>query len=292
MKPIWIVENFVGENGYETLIEEVRKAECECIVLDIRNHFELRPNLIDLLKCYVFQGSIQMFRKIKSEHPLACPLGWMNDNNYLCTSYYPIFQKYLFNDWHMFTTMAGLKENKWHIYRTFGKDTTVHIRPNGGDKTFSGQLIDLQDFDTCFSASRCSAKDSDIAVVSTPKNILGEWRFICTDEGEIVTVSSYMYRGKRTYVPSAPEGATKLCKEILSVGWFPDPIFTVDICEDNDGNFWLMEFNSFTSAGTYGADKAKIVESVNKIAVEQAQKHFIKLCFECRKDDTLCIDHQ
>jgi hypothetical protein len=267
MKPIWIVENFVGENGYETLIEEVRKSGCECIVLDIRNHFELRPNLIDPDKCYVFQGSIQMFRKIKSEHPLACPLGWMTDDNYLCTNYYPIFQKHLFNDWHMFTSMAGLKSNKWNIYKVFGKETIVHLRPNGGDKTFSGQLIDLQDFDTCFSASRCSAKDTDIAVVTTPKNILWEGRYIVNENREIIAQSTYMYRGNRTYIPNCPEKATKLVHQILEIGYHPDPIYAVDVCEDNDNNFWLMEFNSFTSAGTYACNKQKIVEKVNEMAL-------------------------
>lgn len=270
MKPKWIIENFVGDNGYESLIEEIRKQEMECIVLDIRNHFTLREDLLLINDCVIFQGSIQLFRKLKSE--LSCyPIGWMTDKNYLCSTYYPIFQKHLFNDWHMFTTFSGLKHNKWNIYKFFGKETLIHVRPDSGDKIFSGQLIDLQDFDKCFSASRCSAKDSDMVIVTTPKNILGEWRFICSNKGEIVAVSTYMYRGHRTYVPSAPEGATKLCNEILKVGWFPDPIFTVDICEDSDNSYWLMEFNSFTSAGTYGADKTKIVEYVSALAVDQYQ---------------------
>ena len=270
MKPLWIIENFVGDNGYEELITEVRNQGCECIVLDIRNHFELDPQLIKINELAMFQGSIQLFRKLKNE--LTCyPLGWMNDENYMCSTYYPLFQKFLFNDWHIFVTMAGLKHNKWNIYKQFSKDTLIHIRPNGGDKTFSGQLVDLQDFDGIFNGktSRCSAKETDLAVVSTPKNILGEWRFICTNKGEIVAQTTYMYRGNRTYVPGAPEGAIKLCKEILAVGWYPDPMFTVDICEDSDGAYWMMEFNSFTSAGTYAANKTAIVETANRIAAEE-----------------------
>ena len=275
MKVKWLIENFTGDNGYEDLIVEVRNQGMECIVLDIRNHFTLREGLIEPNECVVFQGSIQLFKKLRSEL-FAYPLGWMSDDNYLCSRYYPHFQKFLFNDLHVFTSVAGLKHNKWWFYAHLGKEALLHIRPDSGDKLFSGQLIDLQDFDRFFSADdvRCSAKDTDFVVVSTPKNIRGEWRFICTNKGEIVAVSTYMYHGKRTYIPSAPTRATELCQEILKVGWYPDPIFTVDICEDNDGNFWMMEFNSFTSAGTYGANKKSIVEKVSQIALEEHTKKF------------------
>ena len=113
-------------------------------------------------------------------------------------------------------------------------------------------------------------------MVSTPKNIKGEWRFIVTDKKEILGTSLYMYNGSRTYIPSAPEEATKLVKEILEVGWYPDPVFTVDIVQDGDGNFWLMEFNSFTSAGTYAAKKENIVKRVSEIAFEQWEFKQIK----------------
>ena len=106
-------------------------------------------------------------------------------------------------------------------------------------------------------------------IISTPKNIIGEWRYIVTDKKEILGCSSYMYHGNRTYVPNAPPKATKLVNEILENGWYPDPVFTVDICEDNDGNHWLMEMNSFTSAGTYAASKTPIVKRISEIAFKE-----------------------
>ncbi len=274
MKVKWIIENFVGDNGYEDLIAEVRTQGMECIVLDVRNHFDLRPGLVDGNECVLFQGSIQLFRKLKSELQ-AYPLGWMTDENYLCTNYYPHVQKFLFNDWHVFTTVAGLKHNQWNFYAEFGKDALIYVRPNGGDKTFTGRLLDLQDFPEFWKdIVHCNVTDdSSIVVVSTPKNIKGEWRFICTAQKEILGVSLYKYNNQRTYIPSAPVKATKLVNEILENGWYPDPVFTVDICEDNDGNFWLMEMNSFTSAGTYAAPKAQIVKRVSEIAFKQWCDH-------------------
>lgn len=275
MKPRWLVENFVGDNGYEELIKEIRNQGMECVVLDITNHFELRPGIFKSNDCMVFQGSIQLFEKLRSELiPQGCfPIGWVTDENYLCSNYYDKFRKYLFNDTHVMMSVKQLKEDKWDLYAKFGKEALIFVRPDGGKKIFSGQLLDLQDFDKFWDKGVvCSAGDDDVVVVSTPKTIRGEWRFVCTNEPQIVAQSTYMYQGKRTYIPSAPVKATELCNEILKVGWYPDRLFTMDICEDSDGNFWLMEINSFTSAGTYAADKKKIVEVVSKIAVEDYNK--------------------
>ena len=266
-QPKWLIENFTGDNGYEELIAEVRRQGMTCHVLDITNYFELKPNLIELNECVVFQGSIQLFRKLKKELP-AYPIGWMTDQHYLCSTYYPHVQKYLFNDKHIFMSVAGLKANKWWVYGAFAKEAMIYIRPDGGDKTFTGRLLDLQDFDRFFAdAVQCNVKDDDFVIVSSPKNIRGEWRYIVTKDKEILGCSLYKYNDQRTYIPSAPEKATKLCKEILEIGYYPDPVFVMDICEDMDGNYWLMEFNSLTSAGTYAAPKAQIVKRVSEIAL-------------------------
>lgn len=272
MKPKWLVENFSGDNGYEELIKEVRNQGMECIVLNITNHFTLQEGIFKSGDCIIFQGSIQLFEKLRSKlGPQGCyPIGWVTDENYLCSTYYPKFKNLLFNDKHVICTVCALKENRFDYYRKFGKEALIFIRPDSGKKIFSGQLLDLQDFDRFWNNSiSCSAKDTDLVIVSTPKNINGEWRFICSNKGEIIAQSTYMYQGQRTYIPSAPSGATDLCKAVLSVGWYPDPVFTIDIVEDNDGKFWLMEFNSFTSAGTYAADKKSIVKEVSNIALEQ-----------------------
>jgi hypothetical protein len=266
MKAKWLIEDFTQDSWYRDLIKEVKKQGMECVVLDISNHFELKPGLIKDNDCVVFQGSIQLFRKLKKELP-AYPLGWMTDENYLCSKYYGYVQQYLFNDKHVFTTLANLKQNKWWFYGIFGKEALIYVRPDNGGKTFTGQLLDLQDFDKFFEDdTRCDCKPTDLIVVSTPKNIRGEWRFVCMSNKEILGSSLYKYNDQRTYVPSAPEKATKLVKEILEIGWYPDPVFTVDVCEDNDGNYWLMEFNSFTSAGTYAVPKGPIVKRVSDLA--------------------------
>ena len=278
--PKWIIENFAGDNGYEELIEEVKRQGYKVVVLDITNHFELKPNIVQPNECAIFQGSIQLFRKLKAELE-AMPLGWMTDSHYLCSKYYPHFQKYLFNDKHVLTSVANLKHNKWWFYGSFAKEAVIFVRPDGGDKLFTGRLLDLQDFDKFWEDdTACGSKNDDLVVVSTPKNIRGEWRYICDAQKNILGTSLYKYNDQRTYIPSAPEKATALVKEVLEVGWYPDPVFTIDICEAMDGTYWLLEINSFTSAGTYAAKKEMIVKRVSEIAVEEwtANKKIHNIC--------------
>ncbi len=272
MKPIWIIENFNDDNGYNMLAEEVKRQDMRCIVLDITNHFTLNRNLIKENDCVVFQGSIQLFKELKASLPVW-PLGWLTTTRYLCTTYYSYFQEYLFNNKHIFMSVAGIKANKWAVYSWFAKDTTIYVRPDSGEKLFTGQLLDLQYFDKFWDNNiSCGAKSTDLVVISTPKALRGEWRYICTNQKEIIGTSLYRYNDKQTYIPSAPERATALCNKVLEIGWYPDPVFTIDICEDFDGNYWLLEMNSFTSAGTYAAKKDKIVERVSQIAVEEYER--------------------
>ena len=106
-------------------------------------------------------------------------------------------------------------------------------------------------------------------VVSSPKTIIWEGRFITSREKEIIAHSTYRFQGQVTKIPSVPEGAMALCKELLEVGYYPDSVFCIDICQDADNNFWLLEINSFSSAGLYEADKMKIVQRVSAIAEKE-----------------------
>ena len=164
-----------------------------------------------------------------------------------------------------------MRRRLYQFYGIFGKEAVIFIRPDTGDKTFKGGLLDLQDSEGFFNEFECYKHD--LAIISTPKNMIGEWRFVCSRHKEIIAVSSYRYQGLCTRVPSAPPGATELCKEILEVGYYPNSVFCVDICQDTDGNFWLMELTSFSSAGLYATDKTKVVKRVSEIAWED---------FECK----------
>ena len=70
-----------------------------------------------------------------------------------------------------------------------------------------------------------------------------------------------------------------MVQEVLQIGYYPDSVFVMDVCEDSDGRFWLLEINSFSSAGLYACDKAKIVKEVSAIAEEEWADWYKKRSF-------------
>jgi hypothetical protein len=132
--------------------------------------------------------------------------------------------------------------------------------------------------------------EHELVLVSTPKKILGEWRFVVSKFKEIISYSTYQYQGQVTKVPGAPKGAIKLVEEMLQVGYYPDSVFVMDVCEDSDNNFWLLELNSFSSAGLYACDKAKIVKRVGEIA-KQEWEEYRKIHEVCHTDGTIIPEY-
>ncbi len=266
MKPIWIVENFTNGSDVNDLIVEIKKQGFELQLIGAKNHFKY-DDINYNNQCIIFHGSITMTDIIKKQLNTCFPVVWLTKENYRCSKYYLPLKHLLFNDNHEITTVSNLKSAKFDYYRRFGKEAMIFIRPDVGDKTFTGQLVDLQYFDRIWDNNIvCNAKDDDLVIVSTPKTINGEWRFIVNKYDGIIAYSTYQYQGLRTYIPSAPQGAIDKCNEVLTVGYHPDSVYDVDICEDADGNFWLLEINSFSSAGMYECKKDLIVKRVSEIA--------------------------
>lgn len=274
MKCRWIIENFTDSEDYNELIRCVKTLGHDCYVIGRCNNFDFNPSGYQENDCVLFQGSIQMTRHCRKVLPKGCyPIAFCTEPNYLCSGYYPKFQEFLFNDRHRFMTVAELKSNMFNVYKEFGKEALIYIRPDRGDKPFAGQLLDIQDFEKFWQNNViCNVEDTDTIIVSTPKQINGEWRFVCSNEPDIIAYSTYQYQGQRTLIPNAPTGAIELIKKVLNVGYYPDPIFVIDVCEDADGIFWMMEFNSFSSAGLYECKKAAIAEKASIIAQREWDK--------------------
>lgn len=256
----WIIENLTKEPSYLELSEAAKELGFD--VQDIRGDF----NKSDIAHYYneqvLFSGCIEMSKLIGAQlREQDCyPATYATFENYLCTAYYPHFGEYLFNDNYVMVPLSELKRRLYFFYGIFGKEGLLFMRPDNGDKPFKAGLFDIQEFDREY--EQLTDYKDELVIISSPKNIRGEWRFLVTDRKEILAVSSYRFQGLLTKVPSAPPEATKLCKQILEVGYYPDGVFCIDIAQDNDGNCWLLELTSFSSAGLYAMEKRKVVEGI------------------------------
>lgn len=260
----WIVENLTHESSYDELIKEIKRQNLSLkTITKGYNHSDL-DEFRDGKSPVIFLGSIEMTEIIKEQLlPICSPVAFCTVENYLCSRYMSHFGKYLFNDRYAMVSLSELQRQKFFYYGVFGKEALLFIRPDSGQKPFQAQLVDLLDIDR-FVEYRGDQKHQ-IVIISSPKNIRGEWRFVVTKDQEIIAMSTYRYQGQITKIPSAPDGATTLVKELLNVGYYPDPVFCMDIAEDNDGNYWLLEINSFSSAGLYACNKERIVTRVSEI---------------------------
>ena len=66
----------------------------------------------------------------------------------------------------------------------------------------------------------------------------------------------------------------KLAEKLLNVDYYPDSVFCMDIAGDNDGNYWLLELNSFSSAGLYASNKKDIVTKVSDIVKKECKEKY------------------
>lgn len=275
----WIIENFSKDFSYIELIAAVKKAGHPLI--EVRNSYTrelMRPVLDGKPHCVIFNGSITLSQMVRKDLPreLCEPVIFCGANecgsftHFLCSRYYPYFGDFLFNDRYVMMPLREFKRQKFMVYGLLGKDALVFIRPDSGEKTFTARLLDFQDI--CSFCENYAPHADELVLVSTPKNVRWEGRFVVTRNREIVACSTYIMQGQKTMIPSAPKEATDKCHEILSVGYYPDDVFCIDICEGEDGKFYLLELTSFSSAGLYACNKDRIVQVVSESALSSFYK--------------------
>lgn len=271
MKAKWIIENFSKDKNVQELIEEVKKQGHVCEHVGAVQHIDFNTFDVHAGECVIFLGSIGMAKLADQHFGITChPITWCNWRKFWCSEYYPRLHKHLFNDKHIFMPHGLLVPNKYFIYGNFAKEATIFLRPDSGEKEFQGALLNLEDLERYIGMDTKRGVDPSLmTVVSTPKTIKGEWRFVVNKDYGIIAKSTYQFNGQRCYVPGAPQGAINKVKEIMADGYHPAPVYCIDICEDSDGQYWLLELTSFNSAGLYECNKPDVVRVVSEIALAE-----------------------
>ncbi len=249
----WLVED-IGDRYSDKFLTAIRSAGIDPAYFKDLNKIKLNKD-----KYYLFNGSISTAEKlVQAGYKTNIP----NFDNYLYSKYSSAFGSEMFNDDYAIASLSELNRRKFYYYGMFGVEANIFIRPDSGKKTFTGTLLDLLDFDK-FIYEKESIKH-DLVIISKPKPINGEWRFVVSKDG-IISQSTYSYQGQVTLIPSAPVGATKFVEKLLEFGYFTDKLVVFDICESNIGFFHLLEVNAFCTSGLYACDRSKIVDAAMKL---------------------------
>lgn len=192
-----------------------------------------------------------------------------------CTSYYPYYHKHLLNKDHVFTTIGALQGESYRMWldNCFENVGSVFVRPNSAFKTFPGRVLSLTcptDWENLMELYNLSA--SELVVVSPSKTVGNEYRLVICDK-TIVSYTCYSMVDKNLDCLAAEAHLLVKAKDIIkNVDYFPDHIYTMDLCITNfpvDFNAYsirLLELNSFSCAGLYESSLNAIVHAVSNRA--------------------------
>jgi len=265
MKPKWLVEDFDEGNNYGRLIKEIKRQgyECEPITyypIESGNRDKYSDN-----DCVIVQASLQLAGELIRSKKGWIPGPWLYLQKYECSTYYAHLGEYLFNDDYIMLPASEFKRTKERWYERLGKDGCIFIRPSSGFKTFDGKIFTVEHFDKDWEWVEEFADKDSLIVISSPKNIKAEWRFVVA-EGEVVAGSMYRENGKSECTGGWHNKAFELAK-IVANKYSPDPIYVIDVCQGADNEYYLLEIGSFSCAGLYACDMKPIVETASRLAL-------------------------
>lgn len=276
MKPKWLIEDFGADNKFDLLAEETKKRGFDTVFVryipfEIGSYNKFEPN-----DCVVVQSSLNLARQLMREKRWI-PGPWLNSNAFECSTYYAYLGKHHINNKYTLLPRAEVPRFLPTLRRQFSENGDLFIRPSSGQKTFTGKVFLEKHWDKNWEWVEEYTEPESLIIISSPKVIDREWRFIVAD-GEIITGSLYkerigsLFTSKYREVDDANDIKDALAlvkaKEVAAEGYHPDPMFVIDICESNN-KMYLLEIGSFSCAGLYDCNITKVVDAASQIAVRE-----------------------
>lgn len=178
-----------------------------------------------------------------------CPLLFYHKHNYNMTHWISYYKDLPWlNKDATFTTVSLLEHNIQHI-----KSDKIFIRPNAGNKIFTGNVFYLNDWEYhYYNLTRATSPDTIIAVCDYQPLHDIEWRFWIID-GEVVCYSPYSWNQDIKW-SQAPEDVINLAEQIAHHSYQIDVTYVVDIVTlSSDNTPFLNEINATSTSGVYDA---------------------------------------
>lgn len=179
-----------------------------------------------------------------------------------CDIYYRMFDSsILLNANNTILTKHDLLQS-WEDWFNMYKSNILFIRPNSGDKQFTGGNFHLRGYQE-FTDYTKHVDNKELLLIASSVYIKSEYRFVICNK-EVVTGSRYKLDGFSSEECTYPDKAFYIANKVAKNNWQPDVVYTVDIGQIND-EYKVIELNSFSTAGLYSCDKRKIIRAINKL---------------------------
>jgi hypothetical protein len=232
----WLIEEFSRDNSFleirDAAIKRGHKVE---VVESIPFFYDPHWNLFPKESHTVFLGSIQCAKQLQGHwqrHKWE-PGVWCSWPNYRCQTYYAHWGEWVFNKNYFLMPLSDFVRRKEDlIVSAWGSRGSLFIRPDAGDKPFTGQVWTEADLEsTLWKISTEDMRLDDLLLISSPKLIDREWRVVCSNK-KVITGSRYKTAGLTDYRRELPDDVRQFAEKVISTDWQPDPIYVLDICRD------------------------------------------------------------
>ena len=214
-----------------------------------------------------FHGSIQACNWLNTHKSEGNPIKvFKNTEQFNCSYYYSVLGDICINSDCLFIPYGMIEQNKELLFDKFGIQDTIFIRPNSGDKVFTGQTLSVNTWDSDFKLlSAYGVELEEWCVVTYPMSIKEEARFIVSD-GNLITGSVYVPYNMEVQKGSGMWGLGQIIlNRINSKGYNPDKIWAMDVCWGISGAMYLLEAGAFSACGLYKCNTDLIVKHVNSL---------------------------
>lgn len=188
-----------------------------------------------------------------------------------CSNYFPHFEGCLLNGDYELLSVEDLVGRAELMIQSFGVDDHIFIRPDSGGKSFTGRLFTRDEL-AVQSLRSAGVPPRALLVVSRPKPITREWRFIVADH-KIVAGSLYKDSNEVLISGEVPDAAMDFAVALVSREFQPDRVWVLDVCEMPNGEMRVVEINGFSSAIWYSCNLRDIVNRVSEVALDDWRRN-------------------
>ncbi len=194
-------------------------------------------------------------------------LAWCDFSRFRCQEYYARCGAFLLQREYAFVPLAEVDRRREWLFKTFGKDNAVFVRPDDNAKSFAGGLVHRAEFDTWFRRANFYEPGPEcLAVVARPERILAEWR-LAIGHGKVIAGSQYRAESSERVLPVFDAEAGQFAELVVAQsGFSPHPIFVMDVALTDDG-YRLLEVGSVNCSSLYAMD----VDRLGAAIVQAAQ---------------------
>lgn len=263
----WLIEKYIFDENITYFQKTFKKHNINYKIIEYFPFMEFNPNdYFGPDEIVIFYGSLNLARDIVKKSKWI-PGTWCNLQALKCSNYYNYYGKYLLNNNYIMLPYGELYRQKEFLFQNFGINNSLFIRPDDGFKSFTGQVISHENYEIDVKQLGFYDVDaSNIVIVSSPKNIEKEMRFICVD-GKIVAGSTYKIKGKPFEIQSHDKEAVAFAENVVK-DWQPELCFVLDVAL-YENEYKLLEINSFSCSGYYQCDIENIVLAANQAAIKE-----------------------